>query len=110
MKNEHSFMIIRTQNIFFCIKIFVQLSEEREVKAPVILNPTIKPKPPMSNGSHSIVDVEEQVPFIRNPTDSYQSSSNRRVFQDIRDVKSVPFDHDDDKYKRRLTVVRNWWK
>ncbi|XP_044744699.1 zinc finger protein-like 1 homolog [Coccinella septempunctata] len=89
------------------------LSEEREVKAPVILNTMTKPKPTspvlMSNGSHSIVDVDEQVPFIRNPSDSYQTSSNRRVFQDIRDVKSVPFDHDDDKYKRRLTVVRNWW-
>ncbi|KAK9884141.1 hypothetical protein WA026_005092 [Henosepilachna vigintioctopunctata] len=89
------------------------LSEEKEVKASVVSNNTSKSKSNTSiseNGSsHSIVNVDEQVPFSRIPSDSYQISSNRRVFQDIRDIKAVPFDHDDDKYKRRLTVVRNWW-
>lgn len=109
------YLLYFVQLLSYFYFILIQLSEEREVKAPVILNSMTKPKPTspmlMSNGSHSIVDVDEQVPFVRNPSESYQtSSSNRRVFQDIRDIKSIPFDHDDDKYKRRLNVLRNWWK
>ncbi|KAL3285593.1 hypothetical protein HHI36_000123 [Cryptolaemus montrouzieri] len=89
------------------------LTEEREVKPPVVPNNLTKlkssPSASVNSGLHSVVDVDGQVPFNRAPMDSFQSPSNRRVFQDIRDVKSVSFDHDDDKYKRRLTVVRNWW-
>ncbi|KAJ8965455.1 hypothetical protein NQ317_000434 [Molorchus minor] len=85
------------------------LSEEREVKA--IVNHAATSTPRMTpSPSHSVVNVDDQGAFNR--TDSYQGSSNRRVFQDIRDIKTVGFDHDDDKYKRKsiLELVGNWWK
>lgn len=83
------------------------LSEEREVKAVVnnTSTPRMSPSP-----SHSVVTVDGQGAFNR--TDNYQASSNRRIFQDIRDVKTVGFDHDEDKYKRRsvFEIIGNWWK
>lgn len=88
-----------------------QLSEEREVKAVVnIVNSPNTPKSP--HPIHSVVNVEDQGAFSRTAIDGYQASSNRRVFQDIRDVKEVGFDHDDDKYKRRPAseLVRTWWR
>lgn len=91
------------------------LSEEREVKilAPPVnmqqSSPISEKQSSNSINSHSVLNVDEQTPLHRTPGDSYQISSNRRVFQDIRDVKPAGFDHDDDKYKRRLTILRNWW-
>ncbi|KAJ8926010.1 hypothetical protein NQ315_009865 [Exocentrus adspersus] len=85
------------------------LSEEREVKSAVVNNnastPRMTPSP-----SHSVVNVDGHGAFNR--TDNYQASSNRRIFQDIRDVQTVGFDHDEDKYKRRsvFEIVGNWWK
>ncbi|KAJ8949230.1 hypothetical protein NQ318_022742 [Aromia moschata] len=85
------------------------LSEEREVKAVINHVGTSMPRATPSP-SHSVVDVDDHGAFNR--TDSYQISSNRRIFQDIRDVKTVGFDHDEDKYKRRsiLELIGNWWK
>lgn len=52
--------------------------------------------------------AEEQGAFNRN--DNFQS--NRRLFQNINDLKTVKFDNDDDKYKRKsiFGLVGNWWK
>ncbi|XP_074042094.1 zinc finger protein-like 1 isoform X2 [Leptinotarsa decemlineata] len=86
------------------------LSEEREVKTQVNNN---IPHPPrvMPSPSHSVVNVTEDHGAF-NRTDSYQNSSNRRIFQDIRDVKGVIFDHDEDKYKRKsvFELIGNWWR
>ncbi|KAJ8935445.1 hypothetical protein NQ314_012865 [Rhamnusium bicolor] len=85
------------------------LPEEREIKA--VVNHAASSTPRMTpSPSHSVVNVDDHGAFNR--TDSYQISSNRRIFQDIRDVKTVGFDHDEDKYKRRsvFELIGNWWK
>ncbi|XP_057668723.1 zinc finger protein-like 1 [Diorhabda carinulata] len=81
------------------------LSEEREVKATVNhmnMAPRITSSP-----SHSIVSMDED-----NRIGTFQNFSNRRVFQDIRDIKPDRFDHDDNKYKRKplSELVGNWFK
>ncbi|CAG9863685.1 unnamed protein product [Phyllotreta striolata] len=85
------------------------LSEEREVKSS--LN-HVSPPPRMTpSPSHSVVAMGEDIGAF-NRTDSFQNPSNRRVFQDIRDVRPDRFDHDDNKYKRKslFELVGNWWK
>jgi hypothetical protein len=64
------------------------------------------------NPTHSVVNVEDQGAFSRTGNDGYQASSNRRIFQDVREVKPVVFDHDDDKYKRRPAseLMKTWWR
>ncbi|RZC31918.1 zinc finger protein-like 1, partial [Asbolus verrucosus] len=90
------------------------LSEEREVKAVVnhVTTSSIPTSSKSPNPTHSVVNVEDQGAFNRTGADGYQASSNRRIFQDIREVKPVVFDHDDDKYKRRPAseLVRTWWR
>lgn len=81
------------------------LSEEREVKSTVNhmnMAPRITPSP-----SHSIVSMDED-----NRIGNFQNFSNRRVFQDIREIKPDRFDHDDNKYKRKplSELVGNWFK
>ncbi|KAG5885958.1 hypothetical protein JTB14_018412 [Gonioctena quinquepunctata] len=85
------------------------LSEEREVKAQV--NHVSHPPRVTPSPSHSVVNVVEDHGAF-NRTDSFQNPSNRRIFQDIRDIKTVTFDSDDDKYKRKsvLELIGNWWK
>lgn len=85
----------------------LQLPEEREVKPPAVSNATTIPAPAeTSNHSHSVIHVED-----REREEAFQAPA-RRIFQDIRETRSVTFDHDEDKYKRRPTseVVRRWWK
>ncbi|XP_030763418.1 zinc finger protein-like 1 [Sitophilus oryzae] len=89
------------------------LSEEREVKSIVnhvnsSVNQDLRSTP---SPSHSVVNVDDHGAFNR--IDSYHGvSSNRKTFQDIREVKPSSFDHDDDKYKRRpiFELVTTWWK
>ncbi|CAH1163680.1 unnamed protein product [Phaedon cochleariae] len=85
------------------------LSEDREVE-PVVNHST--PSPRMTpSPAHSVVNVNEDHGAF-NRTDNFQNSSSRRIFQDIREIKSVTFDHDEDKYKRKslLELFGNWWK
>lgn len=74
-----------------------------------MINHSLPPTRDTPSPAHSIVDVtEDQGLFNRN--DTYQS--NRRVFQNINEIKSVKFDNDEDKYKRKSVfgLVGNWWK
>ncbi|VEN60128.1 unnamed protein product [Callosobruchus maculatus] len=92
------------------------LSEEREVKSVtpstvVTNNHSVSPPRATPSPSHSVINVtEDQGAFHR--TDSSFQNSTRRVFQDVRDAKSVRFDHDEDKYKRKsvLELLSNWWR
>ncbi|XP_072387862.1 zinc finger protein-like 1 homolog [Diabrotica undecimpunctata] len=85
------------------------LSEEREIKSSINhmnMPPRITPSP-----AHSVVSVDEDIGAF-NRADSFQHSSNRRIFQDIRDIKPDVFDHDDNKYKRKpiSELFGNWFK
>lgn len=110
---EHSNNAYLSLNIFFHWKYLIQLSEEREVKVVpvnhIVASPNQQRMTP--SPSHSIVNVaEDHGAFHR--AEGHQNSSSRRMFQDIREVKTVGFDHDDDKYKRKsiLEFLGNWWK
>ncbi|XP_060536270.1 zinc finger protein-like 1 [Cylas formicarius] len=88
------------------------LSEDREIKTNIShINSSLSPSSRIATSpSHSIVNVDEHGPFNR--TENYHNSSSRKSFRDIREAKSMGFDHDDDKYKRRpiLELISTWWK
>ncbi|KAH1007894.1 hypothetical protein HUJ04_005072 [Dendroctonus ponderosae] len=89
------------------------LSEEREVKSVINHVNSSLPVPVRStpSPSHSVVTLDDHGAFNR--IDNYHgTSSNRKHFQDIRTLKSLPFDHDENKYKRRplSEFVSTWWR
>ncbi|KAL1497545.1 hypothetical protein ABEB36_008486 [Hypothenemus hampei] len=89
------------------------LSEEREVKSIVSHANTSVAQTARStpSPSHSVVTLDEHGAFNR--IDNHHGiSSNRKTFQDVREIRTVGFDHDDDKYKRRplSEFLSAWWK
>lgn len=90
------------------------LPEEREIKSVVNhVNPSLSQTPRSTpSPSHSVVNVDDHGAFNRIDNNYHALSASRKAFQDVRDVKPIVFDHDDDKYKRRpiSELVSTWWK
>lgn len=68
---------------------------------------------PVSNAS--IVVPEEPSSTVYNReivNELYQPPARRGVYQETNEQRTIVFDHDDDKYKRRPPSERmtRWWK
>ncbi|KAL0270083.1 UNVERIFIED_CONTAM: hypothetical protein PYX00_007605 [Menopon gallinae] len=60
-----------------------------------------------SESPHSVVHFEDSSAFSRN-----ENQLPKRVFEDLDDPRSISFDHDEKKYKRKtlLDWFLRWWK
>ncbi|XP_059475138.1 zinc finger protein-like 1 [Neocloeon triangulifer] len=72
-----------------------------------------RPTATVSSNVHSVVHMDSTTdsptPFSRSDS---SSQPGRKVFQAVDEIRSVPFDHDEDKYKRRSAIewLLRWWK